>query len=353
MVLLIDILHPAHVHFFAPIRAELLNRNHRVVITARHKDITTRLLTALDIPFTTLSRQRSGLGLLGEMITRTTKLIRFCRKHKPDLLLGIMGPSIALTGRLLKIPSWVFYDTENAWITNWFAYPLASRVYTPECYQGRTRKNQIRYPGYHELSYLHPHRFTPDPSILKTCGIDPKKSIIAVRFVRWAASHDIGEKGLTDEQKRAIVSTAQTYGTVYVSAESALPADLKDRILPCPVEQVHHVLAFAKLLVGESATMASEACVLGTQSIFISDTGRGYTTEQEKRYGLVKCFKRDQLGDALSFMKHYLSDSAAQRKTKDAHRQLLFEKIDVSGYVVDQIDTFFKSNHADSSSGES
>ncbi len=352
MVVLVDILHPAHVHFFAPIRTQLLAQGHRVIVTVRDKEIAAVLLQRMDIPFTLISRQKAGLRLIGEMLIRTGKLLRICRKEKPDLLMGIMGPSIAVAGKILRISAWVFYDTENAWITNWFAYPLAERIYTPECYGGKTRGNQIRYPGYHELSYLHPSRFEPSRTVLQQCGLKPDDPFIVVRFVGWAASHDIGEKGLTADQKRAIVSTAATFGKVYITSESKLPADLAQHALPGPPEIIHHVLAFARLFIGESATMASEACVLGTQAVFISDTGRGYTTEQEQRYGLVRCFTRRQLGEALSFVKHNLSDAQAGGKTKRAHQQLLAERIDVTEYVMNQIHEFMPKKSCSPKTGD-
>ncbi len=49
---------------------------------------------------------------------------------------GIMGPSIAVAGKLMRVPAVVFYDTEFASQTNRFVYPLAHSVCTPDCYQG-------------------------------------------------------------------------------------------------------------------------------------------------------------------------------------------------------------------------
>ena len=47
------------------------------------------------------------------------------------------------------------------------------------------------------------------------------------------------------------------------------------------------MLAHCRAFVGESATMASECAVLGVPAIYAAQTGRGYTNEQESRYGLV------------------------------------------------------------------
>src|SRR6185295_14985296 len=164
----------------------------------------------------------------------------------------------------------------------------ADYVCTPECYQGSVRGHHIRYPGYHELAYLHPNRFTPDPEVVRRAGIDPTARYAIVRFVAYKASHDIGTSGLTDQQKIRFVRALAEHGTVYVSSESPLPAELEPNRLSAPVSDIHHIIAHARLLAGESATMASEAAVLGVPAVYISPFGRGYTDDEEARYGLVR-----------------------------------------------------------------
>jgi hypothetical protein len=341
MRVLIDILHPAHVHFFRNLHGRLGAEGIEVVVTARDKEMTIPLLDSHDIPHTMISRRRHGVGGLAmELAGRTARLLAVCRTSRPDLMLGIMGPSIALAGALLRIPAWVFYDTENAWITNWFAYPLANRVYTPECYRGRTRGNQIRYAGYHELAYLHPARFTPDIDVVRRCGIDPSRRYFLVRFVGWQASHDVGERGLALADKKRIVEHLERFGTVYISSEAPLPPELGDRALRCPVQDVHHVMHFASMVVGESATMASEAAVLGTPALYIAHTLRGYTIDEERRYGLVKNCSPRRMDEALATITTWAGDEATDGWARRQREKLLSERIDVTGYLYEQIAGF-------------
>ena len=44
MNILIDIIHPAHVHFFRHAISEFEKRGHKVAVTARQKDVTIELL---------------------------------------------------------------------------------------------------------------------------------------------------------------------------------------------------------------------------------------------------------------------------------------------------------------------
>ena len=59
---------------------------------------------------------------------------------------------------------------------------------------------------YHELAYLHPNRFTPDPGILDLLGVKESQRYVIIRFVGWGASHDKGHAGITPEMKRRAVS---------------------------------------------------------------------------------------------------------------------------------------------------
>jgi len=40
-------------------------------------------------------------------------------------------------------------------------------------------------------------------------------------------------------------------------------------------------MAYCRAFIGESATMASEAAVLGVPAVYAAETGRSYTDEQE------------------------------------------------------------------------
>ena len=96
MRVLIDILHPAHVHFFKNFRHEMLERGHQVLVTARDKDVALSLLERLEIPHQVLSIQRSGAGLALEMALRTTKLISVAREASEE-----MGRKFEIDERLL------------------------------------------------------------------------------------------------------------------------------------------------------------------------------------------------------------------------------------------------------------
>jgi len=337
MRILADLLHPAHVHVFKNFLRLATARGDEVAITARHKEVTTQLLDAYGFEYEVLSSQREGtVGLATEWATRTPKLGRIARRFKPDVMIGIMGVSIAPVGRILRVPSVVFYDTEVAKRTNAVVYPLATNVVTPDCYEGERRSNQTTYAGYHELAYLHPNRFVPDPNRLAAYGLDADRSYAVVRFVGQDSSHDGDEVAIGDDAKASMVSALAQAGSVVVSSERSLPASIRQYRLEGPVEDIHHVLAQASVVVGESATMASEAAVVGTPSIFLGQTSRGYVNELADRYGLIDRRRPAEWRDATDAAVALLGS----RGTHDAsgHDRMLHDKVDVTAWI----DTFLE-----------
>jgi hypothetical protein len=196
----------------------------------------------------------------------------------------------------------------------------------------------ITYPGYHELAYLHPARFTPDPDIVRRAGVDPDTPYFIVRFVSWQASHDVGEKGLPVSFKQEVIGDLESHGRVLVTSEGPLPSDLERYRLAMPPQDIHHLIAHAAMLVGESATMASEAAVLGVPAIFISDTGRGYTDEEDERYGLVGCFTTREQESALQTIRDILAVPNRREVYTQRREKLLEDKIDTTSWMIDYLD---------------
>ncbi len=343
MRILVDLLHPAHVHVFRNLISTMRERGDEVLITARNKDVTIELLDEYDLDHVVLSSQSTGAaGLASEWALRSTKLARVARSFKPDVMTGIMGVSIAPVGKLLRVPSAVFYDTEFATTTNRVVYPLATAVVTPDCYSAPVNGNHIRYPSYHELAYLHPDRFRPDPSIATEAGVDLSTPYSIVRFVSWEASHDRGELALTSGQKRSLVASLSEHGRVLISSEMTLPDDLESFAYRGPVDAIHHVMSFASLVVGESATMASESAVLGTPSVYIAKTSRGYIDDLEQRYGLVRHFEPEAFDLGVDTATSFMSEEAQQAAVR-GRDQLLIDKVDLTSWMLDFFEQYRES----------
>ncbi len=337
MKILIDIGHPAHVHFFAAPIKIWQAQGCDVIITSRHKEIATDLLDAKNLPHIVLSSMTDGgfAGMAKELLQRDKRLYQMVRREKPDILTGIGGIFIAHVGLVSRTPSIVFYDTENAKLSNLITYPFCSLVAAPACYNAWLPQRHLKYPGYHELSYLHPDYFKPSIKTAVECGLDPEKPTFLIRTVSWQANHDISEQGWNADLLRQTVNYLAERGKVLISAEGNLPADLIKYRYKGAADKMHHLMGHLALFVGESATMASECAVMGVPAIYAAETGRGYTDEQEKSYGLVKNVRMLEWPNLQAALTEMLATPAD--KWRAARAKLLREKIDVARFVAELV----------------
>ena len=339
MNIFFNISHPAHVHFFKNAISRLEQNGHNIIVGARNKEFTIELLKAYNIEHIVLTNKGQGLaGLIKELLVQQFKLSKIIKEHSIDMMLQISGIFNAPVGKWHGIPTLAFSDTENDTWGNKLSFSLSKHAVFPTCFDhsaGGHWKNQLLYPGYHELAYLSPRYLTEVK----------KEDKFLVRFVGWGAGHDIGENGLTSAQKIEIVNILQQWGKVYISSEAPLPESIAQHACIFHPAEMHDFMKTCKMVVGESATMASEAAVLGIPAIFISDTGRGYTTEQDKKYGLIKHYQRQQWSKIITTLTKWGSqDIAAQ--WQDKRQNMLRDKIEVTDWLVDLVEQYPDSIHA-------
>ncbi|MDF3065696.1 MAG: hypothetical protein K0R38_1297 [Polyangiaceae bacterium] len=334
MKVLFDVVHPAHVHFFKHVIRSLQERGHATRIVAREKDVTTTLLDRLGFPYETVgqSGKKSYFAQAAELLTRDYALARIARDFRPDVI-ATRNPAGAQAGRLLGIPA--VFDTDNgatAGIHFWSAAPFAHVITTPACLPESYGHKHVKYPGYKQTAYLHPNHFTPDPSVLPALGVSPGERFFLVRLVDMVASHDGGESGFTPDAKRTLLSRLRQHGRVFITHEGLFPKELEELRFPLPPDKLHDALAFADLLIGDSATMAAEAAVLGTPNLHLSTwAGRlALLGEIEQRYGLMYQYKTTQLPELMSQLEIWLAEAKLRESLAEGHRRLLAENVDVA-----------------------
>ena len=321
--------HPAHVHLFKNPIGKLETKGHDILTIARDKDCTLELLNSYNIDYELVNVFYGSLVMkLFGLLRTDMELLRIVRRFKPDVMCGVLDPYISHVGRLMGIPSVILTDTEDAKLANFLTIPFANYVCTPKCFM-KDFKRQVRYDGYHELSYLHPRYFDPNPSA--RLGRD----YIIVRFISWQASHDLSLRGIEDRLK--FVRSLEEYGDVYVSSESKLSGELERYRMEINAEDLHSALYYAKLYVGEGGTTAVESAVLGTPSIHVESTKDGKPTgstcgtfrELKERYGLLRYYANEK--DALKAAIELLEiDRRIWRKRRE---RMLNDKVDVAEWI--------------------
>jgi len=340
MKILIDINHPAHVHYFRNFYRIMTENGHEILVVSRNKEIEHKLLSLYNIPFVTRGKGKSGkLSKFLYLIYADWKIFILSLKFRPDLFLNFLHPYPSHIAKLLNKISLVFSDTEHAKLHHKITVPFATKVLTPSCYTIDLGKKHIRFNSYMELAYLHPNYFTPDPAILSILNVKEGDKFVIIRFVSWAAAHDFGHTGLSLENKRKTVLALSEFAKVFISSEGELPDDLEKFRIDIPFHKMHDALYYSSLLFGESATMASEAAVLGTPSIFIDNDGRGYTDEEENKYHIVNNFTESEPDQEKAIVKalEIIQDNEGQEKYSQIRKLLLAECIDTTEFMMSEV----------------
>ncbi len=331
MRILIDIGHPAHVQLFKNFAWEMEKREHKVLFTTRDKEMTVYLLKQYGFEYLSLGKHYKTLkGKIWGLIKYDFLMYNVARKFKPDIFLSAGSVYAAHVVFLFRKPHISLEDTGNMEQIRLYK-PFTKIILTSYSFHRNLGKKQIRYGGYHELAYLHPNWFKPNPDILDILGVSKDEKYVIMRFVSWSASHDVGHSGLSLEMKRRAVKELSKYAKVFISSEEELSDDLKPYQIKIPPEKMPDALYYATLYIGEGATMASECAMLGTPAIYINPLPAG-TIEDQENYGLLFHYK--EATDISEKANELLSIPDIKQEWQKRRQKMLTEKIDVTAFMV-------------------
>jgi uncharacterized protein len=335
--------HPAHFHLFRN-SINNIKQNHDVKILIKSKDVLAELIEKEGWEYYNAQKKekkaegklqiilKSIIGLL----IRDINLLKFCLRFKPDLMIGTEW-AIVHIGKLLRIPS-VIVNEDDTFATpeNKLFYPFARTLLLPDCCDADLWENKkVGYSSYHELAYLHPNHFIPDMNVLNKYNLNSKPYFI-IRLVKLTASHDTGKDGFDKSRIANIISILEKHGNIFITSEKKLDSEFeKYRLVVNPLD-IHHVLAFANLFVGDSQTMAAEAGVLGTPFIRYNDfVGKiGYLNELENKYKLGFGFNTNEASKMLEKITELLKTKDLEEEWHRRHQLMLTEKIDTSQFLI-------------------
>ena len=350
MRILVDIGHPAQVHYFKNTIWNLESSGHEIIITARNKDVTLRLLKAYNFNYKVVGSSTGNiLGKACNILRNDYILLKIARKFKPDLFLSFCSPYAAHVSKLMHKVHIAFCDTESASLVIWLTLPFTDIVCTPLSFRRRLDgKKHIRFNGYFELAYLHPKYFKPDGSVLDYLNLSKNDKFTILRFISWSAYHDVNLRGFKKGSEMNFIKNLEKYGQVFITSERKLPKELEKYRLNIPPEKIHSLLQYANLYVGEGGTMAVEAAILGTPSIHVESTSSGIATgefsgnflELRDKYHLLY-FYPDQ-NQALQKAIDILEDKNSKRTWRRKRERMLRDKIDVTAWMTDLIENFFE-----------
>ena len=346
MNILIDINHPAHVHLLRNVYKMLVERGHKVVVVVKEIPSAMKLLDFYGIPYLNIGKKDDNLGKKGfDQLVYDRRMLKIVRQNHIDIGLG-SSINIPHISKLSRMKSIILDDDDDEVEPLFvkFGHPFADTILSPVDTPRKSKKT-LYVNAYHELSYLHPNRFEPDPSVLRDAGVQKGEPYFILRFNAFKAHHDVGVVGLTIENKRRLVSNLSLKGKVFITTERDIDDEFKPYQLKVSPEKAHSLMYYATMLIGDSQTKTSEAAVLGTPAIRCNTfVGRiHYLEEEEHKYGLTYGFLPDQSEEMFKKIDEILALPNLKEEWQTRRQRMLTEKIDYSRFL-----TWFVENYPES-----
>jgi predicted glycosyltransferase len=340
MNILIQLGHPAHFHLYKNTIKNLQRDGHQVYILIKTKDILEQLLIDAGLPYVNIYskvRKKSKFAIIKATLTRLWRITLFTLRHHIDLLTG-SSTEIAQVGWLLRRHSVILGEDDAAIIPEFIslAKPFMDSYLAPAaCNMGKLEHRVTKYQGYQKLAYLHPNCFTPN-RIIASKYVDLDRPYFILRFTNLRAYHDLhaAATGITTEIARKIISLLEPKGKVYITSERKLESELENYRLSINPLDIHHVLSYCSIYIGDSQSMAVESALLGVPNIRFNDfVGKiGVLNELENKYHLtigIPASNPETLYKTLGEMlrNHHLKEEYQERRSI-----MLKDVIDVNAF---------------------
>jgi hypothetical protein len=346
MNILFQLGHPAHFHLFRKTIENLNRDGHKTYILIKKKDILEDLLKEAGLPYVNIlpSGKKTKLSL----VLRLWRVFLFTLKHRVDVLVG-STPEVAQIGWLLRRRSMIMAEDDASVVPQFIqaVRPFADAYLSPiTCDNGLLESKTTHYAGFHKLAYLHPNQFEPDPNVVD-CYFPHQEPYFLLRFAQLNAYHDVSSnaKGFNQEIAQGLINRLLPYGKVFITSERPLEQELEQYRLNINPLDIHHVMCFAKLYIGDSQSMAVEAAMLGVPGIRFNDfAGKiGVLEELEHKYELtygIPSFNPQRL---YVKVEELLAMPDMHKVFQQRRQKMLSEKIDVTAFF-----TWFIENYPES-----
>lgn len=337
MNILIDIGHPAHVHIFKEIAKILVSKGDKVFFTVREGEKESELLNSLKLPYSVIGKKRKSLsGKLVWLLVFTFRILVISKRQKTDMFLSHGSMYAGIASFFRRKPHIALEDTGNM-EQLLISKPFSDVILSPDSLKLDLGKKHIKYKGIHELYYLCPTCFSPDPAVKTLLGIQKNENYCLLRFISWGATHDKGHAGINDQGKNELINYLKGRYRLFISSESELPENLKQYKFPLSPEWLHHAIAFSEIVITEGATIASESTLLGIPVIYINSRESDLIDEHEK-WGLLVHFRNFE--GVLEKVSELINDPFSRSNYTAKRDEMLRTKIDVTSFLVWFIEKF-------------
>jgi predicted glycosyltransferase len=339
MKILIDINHPAHVHYFKGFIRIMQNKGHEIIVINRNSKIINELLNRYNIDHVIRHKRplkNSTFRSLWYLCRIILFIIGQSLKKRPDIYIGFASAACAINSFIFRKKSILFDDTEHNHLNHILYKPFCSTLYTPFYFEKEMGKKQNHFNAYMEQLYLHSDYFENDTQILSDLGL-AQYDYVLVRYIAYDARHDRYIVPFSDEIKKQIVRNLSKTMKVIVSCENDVYDDFYEQysvsILP---DKMHYLIANAKLLISEGATMACEAGLLGTPYLYINPLRVGYLNLQTNKY--IHAEQCSEESDIFPLIEKLLTLQWGEKERMQIRQEIEAQTINPTEMLIDYIE---------------
>lgn len=335
MKILIEIGHPAHVHYFKNVIKQLESKGHSVIVVAREKEFSQKLLKAYGISFISRGKGRSSMiGKFFYLLKASYIVAKHARKNKIDLYLSFGSPYGPIASLLYKKPVIVLDDTEHDPLRHAIISRLATWIVTPEYFLKEFGTKHIRFRATMESAYLHDKYFTDEKLHFEDSGTNASKDKnVLLRFVSWQASHDANQEGFSDSEIKQLINELSKVYNIHISSEKELPDELNKFAINIAPDKIHHYIKNMDLFIGDSGTMATESAYLGVETIQF-DPGVDSWGVIDFFSNLDTLYIARNFNDVIKKTKEIISLKDSQRKIETGLKKIKDAEISLVDFIV-------------------
>ena len=334
MKIVIDINHVAHLNFFKNAIGILKDEGHEIFITILNRGRLIKIVEKeLDLIDYFISGNYRG-GLIS--IIFETKLIGFFRlsyfviKMCPDVGLSVGNFVLGMILKLAGKKNYQFDDDPERKVNVFLESLTATTVYFPPITDKKIW-NTKNFNALKEWAYLSPKYFTPDKRILMQYGLKEKKYF----FIREVSNKSLNYQD-QEESPVSVFAHQLTKHKVVLSLENKANISKYPKewiLLQEPIEDIHSLIYYSRLLISSGDSMAREGAMLGIPALYCGFRTMNANRILEDEGMLFHAIPRQ--------IPQYVDDIISGKITtipQDDFREILFNKwIDVTELIVNLI----------------
>jgi len=338
--------HPSQYLFFRESIRKLKEKGNSVLLLIKTKDILEDIIIQDGFEYINIMpkpRGNSKFSIGWNLLVRLVRILPLIMKEQPDLMIG-GDATISQLGWLLRKNRFTLTEDDYPVIKTLadITFPFSQAIVSPKvCNVGKWSEKKIGYDGYMKLAYLHPDVFHPKKETLYRYNIN--EPYVLIRLAKLTAHHDFGIKGIGYNDLKEIIGLIEEKNiSVFISSEADLTEEFKKYELIIDPSDMHHILAYSKILISDSQSMSVEASMLGVPSIRFSDfAGRISVLEElEHTYELTFGISTDNFAELIRKLKHLLTIEELNELFSKRKQRMLSDKINVSKFITWFIEEF-------------